>query len=189
MWHAIYDGKPPAKSVALSRYPQILDEAVDTGVESEMTTLQGLIVAIRALRKDLEIPEREAAAAEIQASDAVRQLAAANREMIEKLARVSEFSFPAQWTLNPGNSRTTAEFTVGLAYEKQIDVAAERERLQKKLERQEKILTNAERQLKNEAFLAKAPEKIVAGLKKQASEAALLRQETLDALEKLKQLA
>jgi valyl-tRNA synthetase len=47
---------------------------------------------------------------------------------------------------------------------------------------------NAERQLQNEAFLAKAPESVVAGLKKQASESATLRQETLDAIERLEQL-
>ena len=70
------------------------------------------------------------------------------------------------------NTRTTASFTVGLPYEKKIDVAAERERLRKKLEQYEKVLINAERQLGNEAFLAKAPEKVVAGLKKQALEAA-----------------
>ena len=29
LWHAVYDGKPPAKSIALSRYPQALDEALD----------------------------------------------------------------------------------------------------------------------------------------------------------------
>jgi valyl-tRNA synthetase len=76
-----------------------------------------------------------------------------------------------------------------LPYEKKIDVAAERERLSKKLEQYEKVLLNAERQLDNEAFLAKAPEKVVAGLRKQASEAAMLRQETLDAITKLEQLA
>jgi valyl-tRNA synthetase len=65
----------------------------------------------------------------------------------------------------------------------------ERERLKKILEQHEKVLLNADRQLKNEAFLAKAPEKIVSGLKKQASEAELLRRETLDAIEKLEQLA
>jgi valyl-tRNA synthetase len=189
LWHAIYKGESPAKSIALSRYPQPLEEALDTAVEAEMASLQELIVTIRALRKDLDIPEREPAVAEIQASAAMQQLAAANREIIEKLARVSTFSFPAQWSLNPGNTRTTANFTAGLAYEKQIDIAAERERLQKKLEQYEKALINADRQLKNEAFLAKAPEKIVAGLKKQASEAALLRQEALDAIEKLEQLA
>ena len=42
--------------------------------------------------------------------------------------------------------------------------------------------------LRNEAFLAKAPEKVVAGLRKQAQESATLRQETLEAIERLEQL-
>ena len=188
LWHAVYDGRPPAKSIALSRYPQAFDEALDDAVEDEMATLQELIVNIRALRKDLEIPERELAAAEITASDKIQRLATANVAIIEKQARVSTFSFPASWNLHPGNTRTTANFTIGLVYEKKIDIPAERERLRKKLEQYEKAVINAERQLQNEAFLAKAPESVVAGLKKQALESATLRQETLDAIERLEQL-
>ncbi len=189
LWHAVYEGKPPAESIALSRYPQGDAKLIDADIEAEMTQLQELIVTIRALRKDLDMPERETAAAEISATDKIQQLASANTDVIEKLARVSAFTFPAQWSLGPANTRTTTGFTVGLTYEKQIDVAAERERLKKKLEQYEKVLINADRQLQNEAFLAKAPEKIVVGLKKQASEAAALRQETLEAMEKLEQLA
>jgi valyl-tRNA synthetase len=189
LWYAIYNGQPPAKSIALARYPKPLAEALNTDVEAEMATLQELIVTIRALRKDLDIPERELAVADFLASEKIKKLATANREIVGKLARLSSFSFPALWTLGPANTRTTANFTAGLAYEKQIDVAAERERLSKKLEQYEKVLLNADRQLKNEGFLAKAPEKIVTGLKKQALEAAQLRQETLDAIEKLEQLA
>jgi len=135
------------------------------------------------------VPEREPVAIQLTASGKIQALAETNRAMIEKLARVSTIEFPATWTLGPANTRTTAAFTVGTPYEKQIDVAAERERLRKKLEQYEKVLVNAERQLGNEAFLAKAPEKVVTGLKKQASEASMLRQETLDAIEKLEQLA
>ncbi|HMD22022.1 MAG TPA: valine--tRNA ligase [Alloacidobacterium sp.] len=189
LWHAVYDGEPPAKSIALTRYPQPLEEALDPAVEAEMATLQELIGTIRALRKDLDVPEREPVAIQLTASGKIQALAETNRAMIEKLARVSTIEFPATWTLGPANTRTTAAFTVGTPYEKQIDVAAERERLRKKLEQYEKVLVNAERQLGNEAFLAKAPEKVVTGLKKQASEASMLRQETLDAIEKLEQLA
>jgi len=189
LWHAVYDGDPPAKSIALSRYPQPLEEALDPAVEAEMATLQELIGTIRALRKDLDVPEREPVAIQLTASGKIQALAETNRAMIEKLARVSTIEFPATWTLGPANTRTTAAFTIGTPYEKQIDVAAERERLRKKLEQYEKVLVNAERQLGNEAFLAKAPEKVVTGLKKQASEATMLRQETLDAIEKLEQLA
>ena len=189
LWHAVYDGEPPAKSIALTRYPQPLEEALDLAVEAEMLTLQELIVTIRGLRKDLDVPERELVAIQLTASEKIQALAETNRAMIEKLARVSTIEFPATWTLGPANTRKTASFTVGTPYEKQIDVAAERERLRKKLEQYEKVLINAERQLGNEAFLAKAPEKVVTGLKKQASEATMLRQETLDAIEKLEQLA
>jgi len=189
LWHAVYDGKPPAKSIALSRYPQPHSDAQNFTAETDMAVLQELIVTVRALRKDLDVPEREPVAIEISASEHVWQLAASNRDIVEKLARVSAIEFSAAWRLGPANTRTTANFTVGTPYEKQIDVVAERERLHKKLEQYEKILANAKRQLDNEAFLAKAPEKVVSGLKKQAEEAAMLRQETLDALEKLEQFA
>ena len=185
LWHAVYDGRPPAKSIALTRYPQPLEEALDIAVEAEMATLQELIVTIRAMRKDLEVPEREPVSIQMLAPEKIRSLAETNRAMIEKLARVSAIVFPTSWSLESANTRTTANFTVGLPYEKQIDVVAELERLHKKLEQYEKVLSNAERQLGNEAFLAKAPEKVVSGLKKQASEAATLRQETLDAIARL----
>jgi valyl-tRNA synthetase len=189
LWHAAYDGNPPAKSIALSRYPQANQDLIHSDVESDMAHLQEIIITLRGLRKDLEIPEKELAVAELQSPAAIQQLATTNCEIIEKLARLSTFSFPAQWNLTPANTRTTANFTAGIAYEKPIDLAAERERLSKKLEQYEKVLINADRQLQNPTFLAKAPEKIVVGLKKQASEAAQLRQETLDAIEKLEQLA
>ena len=59
-------------------------------------------------------------------------------------------------------------------YERTIDVAAERERLTKEIAKYEKGLISAERQLGNEGFLAKAPAKVVEGLKKQEAETRLL---------------
>jgi valyl-tRNA synthetase len=189
LWHAVYDGRTPAKSIALTRYPQPMEEALNVAVEADMAQLQELIVMVRALRKDLDVPERESVTIEMTSSAHVRELTETNPAIVEKLARVSAIEFPSLWKLSPANTRTTANFTVGLPYEKKIDVAAERERLRKKLEQYDKVLLNAERQLDNVAFLAKAPEKVVSGLKKQASEAAMLRQETLDAISKLEQLA
>jgi valyl-tRNA synthetase len=188
LWHAVYDGAPPAKSIALSRYPQALDEALDDAVEDDMATLQELIVTLRGLRKELDVPERVEVAVEILGPEGIQSLAATNRDIISKLARVSSIDLPAVWALPSTHSRTTVRFTAGFAYEKKIDIPAERERLRKKLEQYEKVLVNAERQLENAAFLAKAPEKVIAGLRRQASESATLRQETLDAIERLEQL-
>src|ERR1019366_1529918 len=44
LWHAVYDGNPPAKSIALSRYPQAGNAPVDTVAQIDMNTVQSLIV-------------------------------------------------------------------------------------------------------------------------------------------------
>ena len=72
-------------------------------------------------------------------------------------------------------------------YEKKIDVAAERERLKKELEQIEKEIGNGQRQLGNEQFLAKAPAKVVEGMKNRAQELAVMREKTQGKLEELKQ--
>jgi valyl-tRNA synthetase len=70
-------------------------------------------------------------------------------------------------------------------YEKKIDVAAERERLTKELARLEKLIESAERQLANESFLAKAPAKVVDGLRRQLMESKVLREKARAGLEEL----
>jgi valyl-tRNA synthetase len=71
---------------------------------------------------------------------------------------------------------------VAVVYERQIDVAAERERLTKDLAKFAKGLEAAERQLGSESFLAKAPGHIVDGLKKQAAETRALKEKAEAAL-------
>ena len=73
-------------------------------------------------------------------------------------------------------ARSTARFDVHVIYERKIDVAAERERLTKELEKIEKEFANNQRQLGNEQFLAKAPEKVVEGLRRRAQELTGLRE-------------
>ena len=70
-------------------------------------------------------------------------------------------------------------------YERQIDVAAERERLNKDLAKYDKGLQAAEKQLNNPGFVAKAPPHIIDGLRKQAAETIALRKKAQDALDSL----
>ena len=71
----------------------------------------------------------------------------------------------------------TARFEVQVIYERKIDIAAERERLKKELEQVEKEYANGQRQLGNEQFLAKAPAKVVEGIRKRLGEFARGRAE------------
>jgi valyl-tRNA synthetase len=181
LWHAIYDDEPPAKSIALSRYPQPLDEALDNAVEREMATLQDLIVNIRAARKELGVPEKEL----VQVR--VRMAAATGFEgtlaIIQKLARVSALDSVEH--LEGSGIRSTSAFDVQVVYERVIDVAVERERLKKELAQFEKEQANAERQLGNDGFLAKAPAHVVEGIRRRAAELVVLIEKTRKALDQL----
>ncbi len=184
LWHALYNGAPPAKSIALTRYPQATDFPADPVATSAMKTLQELIVTVRALRKDLGVPEKEAAPITIHASNRINALADANQDVLAKMARVQAVEFASE-PLTGTNARSTADFDVAVLYERQIDVPAERERLTKDLAKFEKGLAAAEKQLSNEAFTAKAPAHIIEGLRKQSAETRILYDKTKAALDAL----
>ena len=172
IWHVLYDGNPPAKSIALTYYPPT-QGVIGVRVQIEMELLQSLIVEVRALRKEIGVEEKATVPIEVRADAALRAIAEENRDIIEKLARVSEVRLVE--AITPGLSKHhAAAFDVAVVYEKKIDVAGERERLKKEIAKFEKGLVSAEKQLGNPGFLAKAPPEIVEGLKKQEMETRLL---------------
>jgi valyl-tRNA synthetase len=149
-----------------------------------MALLQNLIVTVRALRKELGVPEKEATPIQLHANNRIVALTDANQDMLSRMARVASVEF-ANAPLSGANARSTADFDVAVLYERQIDIPAERERLTKDLAKYEKGLTAAERQLGNEAFMAKAPAHIVDGLRKQAAETKILYDKTKSTLDAL----
>jgi valyl-tRNA synthetase len=182
LWHAVYDGNPPAKSVALSAYPRA--DRAGSDEAAGMTLLQNLIVEVRGLRKEIGVEEKASVPIELRADRGLRQLADDNRDMVERLARVSEVRFVDQISAGLAKHHS-AGFDVAVVYERTIDVAAERDRLTKDIAKYEKGLAAAERQLGNEGFLSKAPAHVVEGLQKQESETRLLLEKARAALEAL----
>jgi valyl-tRNA synthetase len=181
IWHALYDGNPPAKSIALASYPQAVENLADATALSEMALLQSLIVEIRALRKEVGVEEKATTPVEVRIGVKLQAIVQQNIAMVERLAKVSELRFVAE--ISAGLSKhSTATFDVAVLYERTIDVPAERARLTRDIERFEKGIASAERQLGNEGFLAKAPAKVVEGLKKQEAETRLLLEKAQAAL-------
>jgi valyl-tRNA synthetase len=66
-----------------------------------------------------------------------------------------------------------------------VDVAAERDRLKKDLERIEKEVGNGERQLSNQQFIAKAPPAVIEGIRTKVQELTILREKTASKLAEL----
>ena len=187
IWQAIYDGKPPRQSIALAAYPQTEEKQLDLAAETDMAILQDLIISVRNLRAELKVEPKVKVAIEVFAHDPqTNALVGQNREAIERLASVSTITDATQARASQAPSRATARFDVRVIYEKKIDVAAERDRLSKELEKMEKEIANGQRQLSNEGFLAKAPANVVEGLKKRNGELADLREKAKRKLEELK---
>ncbi|MBS1805317.1 MAG: valine--tRNA ligase [Acidobacteria bacterium] len=170
VWHAVYDGNPPAKSIALTRFPVASSSASPSTATEQMSLLQGLIVEIRAVRKEIGVEEKAVVPIELRIYEKMKAVVRQNSAIVERLARVSEVRFVDQ--ISAGLAKhATPQFDVAVVYERKIDVAAECEKLNKEIAKQEKNVANADRQLGNPTYIAKAPPHIVEGLKKQRDEA------------------
>jgi valyl-tRNA synthetase len=185
IWHAVYDGKPPLKSIALAAYPQSDAAQVDAAAETEMAILQDLIVAVRNIRAELKIEPKQKLAIEIHADDEIRKLIERDRPSLERMANVESVAFVPTSLAKAVGARSTARFDVRVLYERKIDVGAERERLNKELAKMTGEMGRATAQLTNEAFLAKAPEKVVNGLKQRRAELEVLIAKAQSALHEL----
>jgi valyl-tRNA synthetase len=183
IFHAIYEGKPPAKSIALVGFPKFDPKEVDEAAEREMELLQNVITHIREMRAEAGVPTKEAVAVALKSVDGSQKALQANETAIKRLANVGEVKYELggkqTW------QRSSPAYDVALLYEKQVDAAAERERLGKELKKLEGELGNAERNLGNEQFLAKAPAHVVEGIKRRKGELEVLIAKAREALKAL----
>jgi len=189
IWHAVHDGKPPLKSIALAAYPHSDPAQVDAGAETEMAILQDLIVAVRNIRAELKIEPKQKLMIEIHADPEIRSLIERDRTSLERMANVESVSFVDASLANAAGARSTARFDVRVIYERKIDVAVERERLNKELAKMTGEMDGTTAQLSNDEFLTKAPEKVVNRLKQRKTELEVLIAKAKSALAELGPLA
>jgi valyl-tRNA synthetase len=104
---------------------------------------------------------------------------------LERLANVESVRFADGSLEKLPNVRHTARFDVRLIYEKKIDVAAERDKTKKELEKAENEKTNGEKQLRNAQFIAKAPVQVVDKLRARVEELRILIEKLKSKLEEL----
>ncbi|MHB8388382.1 MAG: valine--tRNA ligase [Acidobacteriaceae bacterium] len=204
VWQALYEGKAPEKSIALENFPKFVPQHQDLIAEGYMHALQQIIISIRARRKELEIEEKVNVSVKLLAArnpilisegfiDVKIDVAFAVKyhDIIQKLARattlevISQSSDEFDFAHRTHFWRLAGITSIHIDYEKSIDAAAERERLTKDMAKYEKEMQSKQKQLQNDAFLAKAPVKVVDGLRARAEELTVLIGKTRAALDSL----
>src|SRR6202453_4017282 len=132
IWHALYENHPPAKSIALTRYPQTQPDLLDPVAEQQMDRLQQLIVTVRDLRRQLGVEEKASVPILLRVAPAERAGIEQSQDIIGRLAKVSGIEFVDAMPEGAG-VRSAPGFDVAVVYERTIDVGVECERLAKEL--------------------------------------------------------
>jgi valyl-tRNA synthetase len=147
-------------SVMLAPYPQPDPGRMDAGAENRIATLKELVNACRQLSAETGVSPGKRVPL-LVSGDALRVQAYA--PYLKALARLSEVSALAELPRVEAPVAIVGDFRLMLRIE--VDPAAERERLQRDIERTEAEVHKAELQLANENFVARAPERVVAQMR------------------------
>jgi valyl-tRNA synthetase len=169
--------------LALSEWPQFVG-LFDEKAESEIGWVIDLITAIRSVRAEMNI---SAPIPLVLAAASPETKARAERwtEFIKRLARVSEISSASAAPQGSVQLVVRGE-TAALPLKGVIDVAAERARLEKEMQKADADIARVDAKLNNANFAARAPEEVVEEEKEKREEALARKTKIAEALERLK---
>jgi valyl-tRNA synthetase len=146
------------ETIMLAPYPQSQPEKFDDAAERDMAALMEWTVAVRNLRAEAKIPPAEKVAL-LRTADPVLSDTQYAARAISALARLSAFD-----KRDPLPESTAPVAVLGSArimLHKEVDPAAEAERISKEIARLEGEAAKARAQLANPAFVERAPAKVV----------------------------
>jgi valyl-tRNA synthetase len=160
LWQRLGTG---GKSIALAAFPQYNIELADLAAEHEMHVLQDIVSLARNLRADQKVDPKLVLEGTLYSHSSAGEIARTHVDAIRKLGNVNLKILQEHAPQNAGAVRSTAEFDLVLELP-ELEASAQRERLEKERETLEKGIANHERQLSDDGFRAKAPEKVIAGM-------------------------
>ncbi|MBU0621369.1 MAG: valine--tRNA ligase [Gammaproteobacteria bacterium] len=152
-------------SIMLQAYPKADASKIDEASIAQIALLQELVTATRSLRSEMNLSPA-ARVPLIAAGDAATLNALA--PYISSLGKLSEVHVVAE--LPEGDAPVSIVGNFKLMLKVEIDVAAERERLDKEIARLSNEITKANAKLGNESFVARAPAAVVEQEKKRLEE-------------------
>ena len=152
LWQALSPRKD-GESLMLAQLPK--PDQVDRDLIARMETLKEVVAGIRTIRKQKQIPQKEALSLDVKGehNDTLNPI-------LVKIANLSEIASVAE------KGDMSAAFIVGateysVPLQGNINVEEERAKLEKELAHLQGFLGGVQKKLSNEKFVANAPEKVI----------------------------
>ncbi|HEX2195769.1 MAG TPA: valine--tRNA ligase [Actinomycetota bacterium] len=153
--------RPDAGSITTAPWPEPEGRA-DAAAEDTMARFQDLVVALRRLKIEHDVPQGRRVPVSLAAGDFAAELRPL-LDQVTSLARLESIELVAD--LGPAGSDPRAITTAGIEAAMRlggvVDPSVERDRLERKRDELLGEIDRAERKLANESFVAKAPAAVV----------------------------
>jgi valyl-tRNA synthetase len=163
LWQRLAASPTRPSSIALATYPQYRQEVTDHPAEREIGLLQEIVTMARTLRTEAKLDPKQQLAGTLYSRTDALDVAQRHVDAIQRIANV-KLEFKAEAAPKAPVMRSTAELDLVLEVPKSQE-EAQGKRVAKELEQLDKNIASLDRQLGDEAFLAKAPEKVVDGMR------------------------
>jgi valyl-tRNA synthetase len=189
LWHQLPQ-KSGAKSIALDTFPAARKEWARGKIVDAVdifSQIQNVITALRNIRAEMKLDPKKKVPAEFwSTAELIRKRVQGESDAITRLAVLSELKISKVPLEQAGGAvRSTAQFDVRIAYAEAVDAAAEKARLKKEIEGLQKAVVSKEKQLGDETFRSRAPEKIIRGLEATLTEQRVELQKIVERLGQL----
>ena len=154
-------------ALIVAKWPEFNESLFFPKEEAEMAKVMELITAVRTRRSEMNVPPSKKAHLYVETS--APAAFETEREAILRLAYCSGLEIGESIAAPDGAVTVVTAACKGyLPMDDLVDKAAETARLTKELESAKKQLQNAEAKLQNEAFIGKAPQNVIDGVKDNA---------------------
>lgn len=155
-------GRKSTDSIVTATYPQAQLERIDANADAWVAKLKGLVSACRTLRSEMSLSPAARVPLNGYGDPSFLREAAPVLKALAKVSEVNIFDDEAAFSAATSQSPVVVQGESRLALHVEIDVAAEKERLNKEITRLQGEIAKASGKLSNESFVARAPTAVVA---------------------------
>jgi valyl-tRNA synthetase len=180
LWREMSFG--PSKFLASENWPKLSKKLVNAKINMEMDWVINLIVEIRRLRIEVNVPSN--AVLPIYFNEVgirEKKFIQNHRDLVSRIVRVDSFEFIDSQIPSGSIQKVIDHATIFLSVAEAIDLNSEKNRIMSELNRQNIEITKLEKKLSNENFLKMAPKNVVEKEKTKLN----LAQETLERLKEV----